>query len=128
MSVGERQRKYRRLFRELSDPDSQLDQLFALGMTPPEEGLQRPENRLAGCKTAIWFTRRKEGERVFFRLFSDSLLVNGVCSIYRDLYQGETSSDIRKFPPLFLEEISDQVIYPDVKQGGLWTCYRQLAE
>lgn len=127
MSIEERQREYCRLFRELSDPDSQLDQLFSLGVAPPEKGLRRPENRLAGCRTAIWFTSWKKGEKVFFQLFSESLLVNGVCAIYRELYQGETGADIQKNPPRFLEEISDRVIYPDVKRGGLWTCYKQLA-
>lgn len=126
MSAGERQRDYRRLFRELSDPDSQLDYLFSLGLTPPEEGLRQPEYRLPGCKTAIWFSPWREGQQVYFRLFSDSLLVNGVFSIYRELYLGRTVDHIRNAPPHFLEDISDEVLYPDVKRGGLWTCYERL--
>lgn len=127
MSVTEKQEEYCRLFRQLSDGDSQLDYLFSRGLDPPAEDLCRPEHRLAGCKTAIWLVVSWEEDRATFEAASDSLLVNGVLSIYRELYYGRRREEIRGNPPDFLSRISDQVIYPDIKRGGLWKCYERLA-
>ncbi len=128
MSIEEKDREYAKIFRELSDGDSQCEYLFSLGMVPPDPELQRPEYRLPGCKTAIWLKVWREGERVRFWTGSDSMLVNGVLAIYRDLYEGKTAAEIGHSPPAFLKEISDEVIYRDVKRGGLLKWYERLAK
>ena len=64
---------------------------------------------------------------VHFYSDSDSLLVRGVLSILEELYQARTPEIIKSHPMRFLDYISDDVIYPEIKENGLSKCYQILA-
>lgn len=58
---------------------------------------------------------------------SDSLLVRGVLVMLCEVYNGQRVRDIKVHPPGFVDYISDEVIYPEIKQNGLLKCYQRLA-
>ena len=88
--------------------------------------IQKPQYRIEGCKTAIWLKCEEVAQNVSFQADSDSLLVKGVLSIFDDLYQGCSRAQIIENPPEFIDEISEEVIYPEIKQNGLSNCYKKL--
>ena len=50
-----------------------------------------------------------------------------VLSILEELYQARTPEIIKSHPMRFLDYISDDVIYPEIKENGLSKCYQILA-
>ena len=113
---------------QLQDPGSQCEYLLMLGMEKlPLDSLRGDRYRIGGCRTAIWVRAEKQDGRVHFSSDSDSLLVRGVLSILEELYQGRTPEAIKSHPMKFLDYISDDVIYPEIKENGLSKCYGLLA-
>ena len=106
------------LFR-LQDPGSQCEYLLMLGMEkPPLDSLRADRYRIGGCRTAIWLRAEDRDGMVHFYSDSDSLLVRGVLSILEELYQA-TVPEIKVIPRDFRDYISDDVIYPEIKENGL---------
>lgn len=128
MEVAEREKKYREELALLEDAASQCEYLMVLGMQKPQhEELKRRAYRIEGCKTAIWLKVWCDKGRVHIRGDSDSLLVRGVLAILEELYEGERPEAVRAHPPEFPADISDEVIYPEIKKNGIFTCYQRLA-
>ncbi|MCD7991804.1 MAG: hypothetical protein LUK37_08530, partial [Clostridia bacterium] len=48
-------------------------------------------------------------------------------SILEELYEGKTPEAIKAHPMRFLDYISDDVIYSEIKENGLLKCYQILA-
>ena len=128
MSAAEKCRLYARLFAEL-DPAGQCDCLLELGLAAPQPParLLTEENRIAGCRTDGWAAAACRNGRVEAWLHSDSALVRGAMQIFREIYAGCTPGEIRAVPPAWLDAVSDQVLYPEIKQNGLWKCYLRMA-
>lgn len=128
MEVAEKEKRYREELALLEDEASQCEYLMFLGMQKPShEDLQRKAYRIEGCKTAIWMKAWCDRGMVHVRGDSDSLLLRGVLAILEDLYEGENPEAVKAHPPEFLEDISGQVIYPEIRQNGIMKCYQRLA-
>lgn len=128
MTIAEAEEKYTNDFILLDDAGSQYEYLLFLGMKyQGNESLRISSNRIGGCKTAIWLQAWCGEDGVHFSGDSDSLLVKGVLNILDDLYSGKSPEQIRLHPPIFLEYISDEVIYPEIKNNGILKCYQRLA-
>ena len=128
MKIEEKQLKYQKYFDLLDDPLSQSEYLIQLGLKHKKEPeLQTDYFRIEGCKTAIWIKTSENTPTVSFQCDSDSLLVKGILSIYEDLYQRCSQEQIQSHPPAFLEKISEDVIYPEIKRNGLLKCYKTIA-
>lgn len=128
MSIEEKVKKYTRDFSVLCDPFSQGEYLIGLGMgRPDKQEIRKDCCRIEGCKTGIWIKIFKEDSRIHFRADSDSVMIKGILHIYKDLYDGKKETEIRENPPEFLKAISDDVIYPEIKENGLFKCYQKMA-
>lgn len=122
------EKKYIDSLLRLQDPGSQCEYLLMLGMEkPPLDSLRADRYRIGGCRTAIWLRAEDRDGMVHFYSDSDSLLVRGVLSILEELYQARTPEIIKSHPMRFLDYISDDVIYPEIKENGLSKCYQILA-
>ena len=119
------------IIEEFSVFDEWLDKyeyLIGLGIGRlDEQEIRRDQYRIEGCKTGIWTEVLKENGLIYFRADSDSVLVKGILHIYKDLYDGKKETEIRENPPEFLKCISDDVIYPEIKENGLFKCYWKMA-
>ena len=128
MSIEEKIKKYTQDFSELCDPFSQGEYLIGLGIGRlDEQEIRRDQYRIEGCKTGIWTEVLKENGLIYFRADSDSVLVKGILHIYKDLYDGKKETEIWEKPPEFLKCISEEVIYPEIKENGLFKCYWKMA-
>lgn len=126
-NTGEAVKTYTDLFTALKDAGSQCDYLITLGLQKnPAGSIKTDINRITGCKTAIWINVECTKKLIHFTSESDSLLVCGILAIYEALYNGKSPEYISGNPPEFLESISDEVIYPEIKQNGLLKCYKKL--
>ena len=112
----------------LKDPMSQCEYLMELGLgTAEEPSIRTDQWKIGGCKTATWIRSCIRNGNVKFVWDSDSLLVRGVLAIMGDMYNGRSLSYVRTHPPEFLREISDDVIYPEIKENGVLKSYLKIA-
>lgn len=112
----------------LEDPGSQCEYLLMLGLArPARESVREDRYQIGGCKTAIWLKAWLENGRLRVSWDSDSLLVKGVLAILEDMYAGKSPQEVKAHPPCFLDHISDDVIYPEIKQNGISKCFQRLA-
>lgn len=126
--MAQTEKKHIDIFLQLQDPISQCEYLLMLGMKKPAlDSLREDRYRIGGCRTAIWIRADNQGGTVHFTGDSDSLLVRGVLSILEELYDGKTPEAIKAHPMRFLDYISDDVIYSEIKENGLLKCYQILA-
>ena len=125
--LDDRNKEISERFDLLGDSFSQCDYLMTLGMSKPSvPQIRIDQYRIGGCKTAIWIRIGRSDQTVLFETDSDSLLVKGVLSLFDELYAGATAEEICKCPPLFLEHISEDVIYREIKTNGLQKCYLKI--
>lgn len=123
MNCKEKQEEYIALFTKLADPGSQCDYLMSLGITlVNSNNIRQDEYKIKGCKTSIWLNIND----TLFSADSDSLLVKGILKIMENLYSGALIRDIKECPPIFLNYVSDDVIYPEIKNNGIKKCYETL--
>lgn len=123
MNCKEKQEEYIALFTKLADPGSQCDYLMSLGITLVNlNNIRQDEYKIKGCKTSIWLNIND----TLFSADSDSLLVKGILKIMENLYSGALIRDIKECPPIFLNYVSDDVIYPEIKNNGIKKCYETL--
>lgn len=127
MNISEKNQYYIKIFHELDDPASQAEYLMMLGMKKEDiSELRRDSFRIEGCKTGIWIDGQEADGSVQFKADSDSLLVKGALYLFEELYQGRTKKIIKENPPAFLAAISDDVIYPEIKNNGLLKCCQKM--
>ncbi|MBR3008753.1 MAG: SufE family protein [Stomatobaculum sp.] len=124
-SLSDRMEKVTKRLKTLGDPFVQYDYFLMKGMELGDLPEIRSDSyRIAGCKTAIWIRLLpSDGGGVCFLADSDSLLVKGALSLMKEIYSGVSREEAAENPPAFLEAISDEVIYPDIKTGGLNKCW-----
>lgn len=128
MRIAEIEKEFVDNLRQLDDASSQCDYLMMLGMEfIGDENIRKKQYRIGGCKTAIWINVEEADGIVAFTGDSDSLLVRGVLEILRKMYNNQYLKDVRMHSPVFLVYISDEVIYPEIKQNGILKCYQRLA-
>lgn len=98
------------------DELAQFDYLVDLGVAFGRNSeIEKNENRIKGCKTAIWLNM--DGRKI--SVSSDSLVVSGLLSILTEMYDGEQEETIRANPIKFLDIISNQVVYPEIRENGI---------
>ena len=126
-AVAGRMREITDRLRSLGDPFSQYEYLLTEGMRRqncPE--VQKDAFRIGGCRTVIWSHAEKSDGKVVFLADSDSLLVKGVLALFDELYNGTLAEDAAACAPEFLKDISEEVIYPEIRQNGLRKCYEKI--
>lgn len=121
------QARWKARLKRLEDCFAQCSFLLFLGLSNPgNRELRREDYRIPGCQTAIWQKVNWENGRISIRYDSDSVLVLGVLSIFQELYEEREIREIRENPPEFLEEISEEVIYREIRENGLRRYYENL--
>lgn len=128
MSIEEMEKKYIEDLVLLDDAGSQCEYLMMAGMRRPAvDQIRKDCYRIGGCKTAIWVKAWCTRDGIRFDADSDSLLVKGLLDILDHMYTGKQPQQVQAHPPEFLNYISDDVIYPEIKHNGIWKCYQRLA-
>ena len=98
------------------DELGQFDYLVDLGVALGRDGeIEAVENRIKGCKTAIWVKRDEKRTR----FSSDSLVVLGLLAILKQMYEARMPEEIEQNPIRFLDVISEHVVYPEIRKNGI---------
>ncbi len=127
-SSAEIKEKYIEDLRSLQDPSDVCDYLIELGYEHPDrQEIRSDKYRIPGCKSLIWCDISRDEDRLDVKMDSDSLLIKGVLKILEDICDGQKADDIKE-PLAFLEYIDTSVIYEEIRNNGLNTCYRRMIE
>lgn len=98
------------------DELAQFDYLVDIGVAFGRKSeIEKDENRIRGCKTAIWF--KMDGRKI--AASSDSLIVLGLLAILTEMYNGQPAEKISVNPIRFLDVVSEQVVYPEIRENGI---------
>lgn len=125
--IKEKMREIKERFANNPDELSQYEYLMTLGMLRRSCGeIHFERYRIEGCRTAIWLKSDSDCSCVSYDADSDSLLVRGVLSLFDELYSGRNKKDAASCPPDFLNVISREVIYDEIRQNGLNSLYHQM--
>ena len=124
MSIRETEDRHIRNLKGL-DELGQFDYLLDLGVAMGrDEEIENCENRIRGCKTAIWL----KTDNSTIRSSSDSLVVLGLLSILKQMYEKRTTAEIRLNPIRFLDVVSEHVVYPEIMENGIRKLYGILSK
>ncbi|MEX5565112.1 SufE family protein [Pseudophaeobacter sp. 1A16562] len=63
-------------------------------MTPLDEALKVPATKVEGCASQVWLHPVIEGGRFHFDGDSDAMIVRGLISVLRSLYNGLTLAEV----------------------------------
>lgn len=125
--IADVQARWKERLKRLEDGCAQCSFLLSLGLNSSGDlKLRREKFRIPGCQTGIWQKVNCENGQVRIQYDSDSVLVLGVLSIFQELYEGRDIIEIGENPPEFLEEISEEVIYQEIRENGLCRYYENL--
>jgi cysteine desulfuration protein SufE len=69
-----------------------MDYGSRLGEFPQEQMTE--ENKIHGCQSTVYIIAEKKDERLFFKGFADSKLVQGQVAILLSIFDGQTADDI----------------------------------
>ena len=85
-------------FSVFSDPRDKY--VFLVDLAKDLEGLDDQEkneiNRIHGCTSQAWVTRKINGEKYFFRTDSDAMIVRGLLSLIERSFNNHTKEEILK--------------------------------
>src|SRR6056297_2122145 len=103
LAPGERQKQFIYLLDDLKGSFEVMKYLVQLGQT--QEPFSADDLASAGdleeCSLNVRFLfRRDRANRVWIRVNSESRVVQGVLSIFSEVYQGAVEGEIRDTPPL----------------------------
>ena len=83
-------------FSVFSDPRDKY--VFLVDLAKDLEGLDDQEkneiNRIHGCTSQAWVTRKINGEQYFFRTDSDAMIVRGLLSLIERSFNNHTKEEI----------------------------------
>ena len=72
---------------------SYLVELAAL-LPPPGDGLRRETHRYRGCQSQVWLAVTARDGTVRLDADSDTLLIRGILSLFRDLLDGRAADEV----------------------------------
>ena len=78
--------------------DSRDKYIFLVDLAKDLDGLSEKEkieeNRIHGCTSQAWVTCKKNGEKYFFQMDSDAMIVKGLLSLIERSFNDHTKEEI----------------------------------
>lgn len=115
-------------FGSIPDWEGRYQHLIGLGkrLPPLSEQEKSDENLVRGCQSRVWLLAELEGDRVQYRVDSDSTITKGLAALVAGFYSGEQPSAILSHSPEFLRKIGlDQHLSP-TRANGLMAMVKQI--
>ncbi len=70
-------------------------------MTPLDDALKVPATKVDGCASQVWLHLNIEAGKLMFDGDSDAVIVRGLISLLRDLYNGLEAKDVKRVDAFF---------------------------
>ncbi len=115
MTHEEKDREFAGLLEEMDELD-QCSFLLDQGLKIPEpKDIMTPENRITGCQVNIWV----QGQGHELRMYSDSLLVNGVLAMLAQVNGAGDAPPEPGFHFSLIDRLLPDVIHEDIIKNGI---------
>ena len=95
-------------------------------LKPMPESDKTDSNLIEGCQSKVWFTCRKEGDKLYFTGESDAILVKGIVALLLYVLSGHTPEQILKANLYFIERIGLQEHLSPTRNNGLVAMIKQI--
>ena len=93
-------------FSFLPEWDERYAYLIELGqkMDPLPEAYRSEANIVRGCQSTVWLHRECQGDKVYFKADSDSLIVKGLAALLMRVFSGQDAEQVSQADLTFFEE------------------------
>ncbi|RUO31981.1 Fe-S cluster assembly protein SufE [Aliidiomarina sedimenti] len=83
----------------LDDWEQRYQYIIDLGKQLPglPDEQKKDEYLVRGCQSSVWMISEARGDKLFFKVDSDAIIVQGLLALVLAAYDGKTSSEIQQF-------------------------------
>jgi len=98
----------------------------SLPLLPPEERLET--HLVPGCQSLLYLKAFSEGDKLFFKAYSDALISKGLIALLIQVYSGLDPLTIIKQPPTFLKEWNLLQNLSPSRSNGVASAYLKMQQ
>lgn len=115
-------------FSFLPEWDERYAYLIELGqkMEPLPEQYRTEENIVRGCQSTVWLHSECQGDRVYFKADSDSLIVKGLAALLIRVYSGQPAEQVLDADLVFFEETDLSKHLSSQRTNGLMAMIEEI--
>lgn len=119
------------IIEEFSNFDDWMDRYqliidMANELEPFAESDRTEQNLIDGCQSKVWFTARKDGDRVIYTGDSDAILVRGIVALLIRVLSGQPAQEIANANLYFIDEIQLREHLSPTRSNGLAAMLKQM--
>ncbi|RUO34722.1 SufE family protein [Aliidiomarina soli] len=83
----------------LDDWEQRYQYIIDLGKQLPglPDEQKKDEYLVRGCQSSVWMISEARGDKLFFKVDSDAIIVQGLLALVLAAYDGKTSNEIQQF-------------------------------
>ena len=117
-------------FLDAGDPLGQFDHLlqYAYALPAMPEADRVDEVLVKGCQSQVWLYVDWVDGKMNIRADSDTLMVRGVISIFKKIFDGRTPQEIVDVPLHFVEETELDAIFDPQRKAGVASIAKAVFE
>ena len=115
-------------FSFLPEWDERYAYLIELGqkMEPLPEQYRTEENIVRGCQSTVWLHSDCQGDRVYFKADSDSLIVKGLAALLIRVFSGQPAEQVLNADLVFFEETGLSKHLSSQRTNGLMAMIEEI--
>ena len=115
-------------FSFLPEWDERYAYLIELGqkMAPLPEQYRTEENIVRGCQSTVWLHSDCQGDRVYFKADSDSLIVKGLAALLIRVFSGQPAEQVLNADLVFFEETGLSKHLSSQRTNGLMAMIEEI--
>ncbi|MBO7233988.1 MAG: SufE family protein [Paludibacteraceae bacterium] len=95
-------------------------------LTPLDESLKTPDNRIEGCQSNVWLDARMRDDLLIFTADSDAVLVKGIVSVLVQILSGHTPEEVLEAELYCIERIGLKEHLSPTRSNGLLAMVKQM--
>ncbi|MBO7259312.1 MAG: SufE family protein [Paludibacteraceae bacterium] len=95
-------------------------------LTPLDESLKTPDNRIEGCQSNVWLDARMQDDLLIFTADSDAVLVKGIVSVLVHILSGHTPEEVLDAELYCIEQIGLKEHLSPTRSNGLLAMVKQM--
>jgi cysteine desulfuration protein SufE len=115
-------------FSFLPEWDERYAYLIELGqkMDPLPEEYRTEENIVRGCQSTVWLHLECQGDTVYFKADSDSLIVKGLAALLTQVFSDQPAAEVLKADLSFFEETGLNKHLSSQRTNGLMAMIEEI--
>jgi cysteine desulfuration protein SufE len=108
--------------------DDKYEYIIDLGkkLPPLDEIYKKDDNKVKGCQSTVWLTADYKEGKVFYKAYSDAVIVKGLISMLIRVLSGQSPDAIINTPLDFIKEIGMVGHLAQTRSNGLLSMVKQM--